>query len=261
MAADFLSDVIVLIPARLGSSRFPNKPLVSILGLPMIGHVLLRSQASGAGVVAVATCDIEIREFVESIGGRAVMTGDHHERASDRCAEALLRVEAEDGRTYSHVVMVQGDEPMLHPEMIAEALAPLQADDSVLVTNLLGRIDTDVEFRDPSCIKVVCNTVGDALFMTRQPVPTGGPIADPCNGKQVCIMGFRREALIRYAALAPTPLEEAESVDMLRFMEHGIPIRMAATDHRTHAVDTPDDVFIVEAALSGDPLTDQLLKR
>ena len=74
-------------------------------------------------------------------------------------------------------------------------------------------------------------------------------------------MGFRREALIRYAALAPTPLEEAESVDMLRFMEHGIPIRMAATDHRTHAVDTPDDVFIVEAALSGDPLTDQLLKR
>jgi 3-deoxy-manno-octulosonate cytidylyltransferase (CMP-KDO synthetase) len=239
-------NVAALIPARMGSSRFPGKPLAMLLGRPMIGHVYERvSRNPLLAATAVATCDQEIFSYVNSIGGRAVMTGSHHERASDRCAEALQIMEAEDGIAYDIVVMVQGDEPMTHPDMISEAVNPMLADSSLKIVNLLGTIKSAREFEDRNCIKVVCDLEGNALYFSREPIPTRSKQALVPMGKQVCVIPFRREFLLQYTRLAPTPLEIAESVDMLRVLEHGLKLRMIPTRHESHAVDTPADLELV----------------
>ena len=241
---------LALIPARMGSGRFPGKPMALILGKPMIGHVYERVALSPLlDLVAVATCDREIYDYIESIGGVAVMTGDQHERASDRCAEALLKLEQANNVTYDVVVMVQGDEPMTHPDMIAEALQPLLDDSAVQVVNLLGKIQDTAEFEDRNCIKVVCDLNFNALYFSREPIPTRCKIDDIPMGKQVCIIPFRRDYLLEYTSLAPTPLEIAESVDMMRILEHGMKVRMAPTKHNTQAVDTLEDLHKVECLL------------
>lgn len=242
--------ILALIPARMGSSRFPGKPMVKINGKPMIGHVYERvAKASILDLVAVATCDQEIADYIESIGGKAVMTSDHHERASDRCAEALLKLEEENRLQYDIVVMVQGDEPMTHPEMISEAVRPLLDDDGVKVVNLLGKIKDHAEFEDRNCIKVVCNLNSDALYFSREPIPTRCKVDDIPMRKQVCIIPFRRDFLLEYTDMPPTPLEIAESVDMMRVLEHGLKVRMVPTSHDTQAVDTPEDLLKVENIL------------
>ena len=240
-------NILALIPARMGSSRFPGKPMAKLLGKPMIGHVYERvSQNSLLTGVVVATCDNEIADYIESIGGRAVLTGSHHERASDRCAEALEVVEREDGVTYDIVVMVQGDEPMTHPEMISEAVTPMLVDPALQIVNLLGEIVSTAEFEDRNCIKVVCDLKSNALFFSREPIPTRFVTDDIPKGKQVCIIPFRRDFLFEYTRMSPTPLEIAESVDMMRVLEHGLKVRMVPTQYNTHAVDTPEDLAKVE---------------
>jgi len=239
--------ILALIPARMGSSRFPGKPMAKILGKPMIGHVYERVAKSPLlTMTAVATCDKEIFDYIESIGGKAVMTSDVHERASDRCAEALLKLEEEYQTSYNIVVMVQGDEPMTHPNMISEAVEPMLSDSSIQVVNLLGSIQIIEEFEDPNCIKVVCDTQGDALYFSRAPIPsrTMGSIIQ--MKKQVCIIPFRRDFLIEYTNLSPTPLEIAESVDMMRVLESGRSVRMIPTNYSSSAVDTPEDLTKVE---------------
>lgn len=239
--------ILALIPARMGSSRFPGKPMASILGKPMIGHVYERvSQNKLLTGTVVATCDIEIADYIRSIGGRAVMTGSHHERASDRCAEALEVIEREDGGTYEIVVMVQGDEPMTHPDMISEAVNPMLENPGLQIVNLLGKIESIAEFEDRNCIKVVCDLKGNALYFSREPIPTRSKVPDVPMGKQVCIIPFRRDFLLQYTNLAPTPLEIAESVDMMRVLEHGLKVRMVPTQHSSCAVDTPADLIKVE---------------
>jgi 3-deoxy-manno-octulosonate cytidylyltransferase (CMP-KDO synthetase) len=239
--------VLALIPARMGSSRFPGKPMANLCGKPMIGHVYERvSRAEILDFVAVATCDREIADYIVSIGGRAVMTSEGHERASDRCAEALEILEQETGERFDIVVMVQGDEPMTHPEMIQEAVQPMLEDEKILVTNLLGIIHDEKEFEDPNCIKVVCNLNYDALYFSREPIPTRSKVSAAPMYKQVCIIPFRRDYLLQYSNLKPTPLELVESVDMMRVLEHGDTVRMVPTEHQTCAVDTPEDLKRVE---------------
>ncbi|PKN70935.1 MAG: 3-deoxy-manno-octulosonate cytidylyltransferase [Deltaproteobacteria bacterium HGW-Deltaproteobacteria-12] len=239
--------ILALIPARMGSGRFPGKPMASILGKPMIGHVYERVTKSPLlNLTAVATCDREIFDYIKSIGGTAVMTGDQHERASDRCAEALVKLEEANHTRYDIVVMVQGDEPMTHPDMIDEALQPLLTDPGINVVNLLGQIKDDKEFEDRNCIKVVCDLQLNALYFSREPIPTRCKVADIPMGKQVCIIPFRRDFLLEYTRMKPTPLEVAESVDMMRVLEHGLKVRMAPTRHNTQAVDTIDDLKRVE---------------
>ena len=251
--------ILALIPARMGSSRFPGKPLAHLLGVPMIGHVYQRvALNTDLTLTAVATCDEEIADYVRSIGGRVVMTGNHHERASDRCAEALEILEKSEGVTYDVVVMVQGDEPLVHPEMITQALAPIRADPSILITNLLGTIRDEAEFEDRNCIKVVCDLQSDALYFSREPIPTRAKVRDIPMGKQICIIPFRRQFLLDYTRLAPTPLEIAESVDMLRVLEHGLKVRMVPTRHDTQAVDTEADRKRVEQVMAKDPVYRQL---
>jgi 3-deoxy-manno-octulosonate cytidylyltransferase (CMP-KDO synthetase) len=240
-------NILALIPARMGSSRFPGKPMAKILGKPMIGHVYERVvQCNLLTKVVVATCDNEIAEYINSIGGQAVMTSDQHERASDRCAEALNYLEKEDGIQYDIIVMVQGDEPMIHPEMITEAVKPMLHDSKIMVTNLLGDIESIEEFEDRNCIKVVCDQQSNAIYFSREPIPTRSKISNILMKKQVCIIPFTRAFLLEYTELPPTPLEIAESIDMMRVLEYGMRVRMIPTKHQTHAVDTVEDLNKVE---------------
>ena len=246
--------ILSLIPARMGSSRFPGKPMARILGKPMIGHVFERvSKSKQLIATAVATCDKEISDYIKSIGGTAVMTSDRHERASDRCAEALGIIEKMNKTKYDIVVLVQGDEPMTHPEMIDEAVAPMLSNSKIQITNLLGKIDTIEEFEDRNCIKVVCDLEGDALYFSREPIPTRCKTDAIPMGKQVCVIPFRRNFLLEYNRMTPTPLEVAESVDMMRILEHGMKVRMVPTNHKTYSVDTLNDLHRLEKIMATVP--------
>jgi 3-deoxy-manno-octulosonate cytidylyltransferase (CMP-KDO synthetase) len=252
--------ILALIPARMGSSRFPGKPMAPLLGIPMIEHVYRRVALGKVTAAVVATCDREIADHMRSIGARVAMTASHHERASDRCAEALENIEKEDGIRFDIVVMVQGDEPLVHPEMISEAVAPMLAEQTILVTNLLGSIDGDEEFEDRNCIKVVCDRNGDALYFSREPIPTRSKGVNAPMGKQICVIPFRRQFLIDYTHLKPTPLEIAESVDMMRVLENGLKVRMVPTSHQSYSVDTESDRVRVEGLMRSDALHEQIFR-
>ena len=240
-------NILALIPARMGSSRFPGKPMAKILGKPMIGHVYERVvQCNLLTKVVVATCDNKIAEYINSIGGQAVMTSDQHERASDRCAEALNCLEKEDGIQYDIIVMVQGDEPMTHPNMISEAVTPMLDDPEILVSNLLGDIENIEEFEDRNCIKVVCDQQSNAIYFSREPIPTRSKGGNIPMKKQVCVIPFTRAFLLEYTELSPTPLEIVESIDMMRVLECGMKVKMVPTKHQTYAVDTIEDLNKVE---------------
>jgi 3-deoxy-manno-octulosonate cytidylyltransferase (CMP-KDO synthetase) len=238
-----MEKILALIPARMGSSRFPGKPLAKLLGEPMIGHVYKRVACNNMlSLTTVATCDREIADYIQSIGGRSVMTSDRHERASDRCAEALEVLEKEEGKHFNIVVMVQGDEPMTNPEMISEVLQPMLDDPDVRVTNLIGEIKSMEEFEDRNCVKVVCDLRGDALFFSREAIPTQSIKKKIHMKKQLGIISFRRDFLYDYNNMESTPLEIAESVDMLRVLEYGLKVRMIPTKYQTHGVDTLEDL-------------------
>ena len=239
-------NAVAVIPARMGSSRFPRKPLAPILGRPMIQWVYEGTRANTRiGQVYIATCDEEIRVAAERFGAPVIMTSDRHERASDRVAEASRHFAAE------VVVMVQGDEPMVTAEMIDLAVRPFE-EAGVLCTNLAAAIETEEEFRDPNTVKVVFGKGGDALYFSREPVPstlrTG--FQRGLAYRQVCVIGFRRDFLFRYSELEPTRWEKAESIDMLRILEHGMQVRIVKTTERCFPVDTEADLRLVEQLLS-----------
>ncbi len=223
--------IIAIIPARLGSSRFPRKPLARLLNRPMIEHVFCRtSMCVELAEVWVATCDKEIRKVVEEFGGRVIMTSPMHERASDRVAEAAQQIQAD------IVVMVQGDEPMITPGMISAAVAPMLADRSIECVNLARRITGSEEYLDPNTIKVVMNSANDALYFSRAPIPALNiaHLDRVSVFKQVCVIPFRRDFLREFTRLAQTPLERIESIDMLRALEHGHRVRLVQTEVETH---------------------------
>lgn len=244
--------VAAVIPVRMGSSRFPGKPLVKICGIPMVQHIYRRvAMTEELGGVYVATCDEEIRQAVEEFGGKTILTADTHQRASDRTAEVAERLDVD------VVVMVQGDEPLIHPEMIRLAVKPLKENPEIVCSNLASKIRSPQEFEDPNTIKVAMRKDGFALYFSREPIPTTsvkGFFSGVPLYKQVCIIPFRRDFLLRFAQLPPTPLEIAESIDMLRILEHGYGVKMVESEYETHAVDTPEDLRLVEHMMERDPL-------
>lgn len=244
-----------IIPARMGSTRFPGKPLAEIAGVPMVGHVHLRSQMSDRlDRVVTATCDEEIRDYVESIGGEALMTSDAHESASDRAAEAVTKVEDRRGGQVDSVVMIQGDEPLVRPEMIDAALEALHEDPAPIV-NLVRKLATDAEQENPNYVKVVTNPEGYALYYSRAPIPAAKEDGDAYKPrKQVPIIPFERDFLIEFTELPQTPLERTESVDMLRVLEHGYDVKTVPTKYPVQSVDVPEDVERAEHLLDDDPL-------
>ena len=254
-------NIISIIPARMGSSRFPGKPMADILGMPMIGHVYKRVKMSKLlNEVYVATCDKEIYDYIKSIGGKAVMTSDCHERCSDRCAEAMLKIEKEENKKVDIMVMVQGDEPLIFPQMIEEAVEPMLKDKSVKITNLVADLKTVEEFEDPNEVKVVVDKNGNALYFSREPIPSRkkGVLNVPMK-KQVCVIPFTRDFLLQYNDMEPTPLEIIESVDMMRILENGGKVKMIPTKYETKAVDTKEDLERVVEMMKKDELSKEYL--
>ena len=247
---------VAVIPARMSSSRFPGKPMALIHGMPMIGHCYCRVRLSDVlSDTYVATCDQEIFDYIESIGGNVVMTSDTHERASDRAAEAMLKIEEARGQKTDILVMVQGDEPMDTPGMIAEALEPMLKDDSVQIVNLMGSIGSLAEFEDPNTVKVVAGSDGNAIYFSREPIPSRKKGVDKVPMlKQICIIPFQRDYLLQFNATPEMPLERIESIDMLRVIETGGQVRMVMTEHQSIGVDTPEHLKRVEQLMADDRL-------
>jgi 3-deoxy-manno-octulosonate cytidylyltransferase (CMP-KDO synthetase) len=241
---------ICFIPARMGSSRFPGKPLALISGKPLIQRVYdAVVENSNFDMVYVATPDEEIRRYCIEAEISVVMTGHHHERATDRCQEALENLNLEP----DFCVMVQGDEPLLNREMFDVTFNAFQDVDpsQVFVTNLAGPL-TFNDLDNPNVIKVVVNNQNNALYMSRAHIPacTKEFNANIESSRQVCIIGFTPAALKLYANLKPTPLEIAESIDMLRYLENGYSIKMLEVKGFSHAVDRLEDVPIIENELA-----------
>jgi len=249
-------NILSIIPARMASSRFPGKPMKDILGVPMIGHVYKRVKMSKTlSEVYVATCDKEIFEYIVSIGGKAIMTSDNHERCSDRCAEAMLKIERDTGQICDIMVMVQGDEPLTFPQMIDESLKPMIEDSSIEITNLIADIDSNEAFEDPNEVKVVMDQNNNALYFSREPIPSRKKgVSNVPMKKQVCVIPFKRDFLLRYNKMKPTALEIIESVDMMRILENGGKVKMCETKFKTKAVDTKEDLELVINIMKSDQL-------
>jgi len=248
--------IIGVIPARMASTRFPNKPMKKIYNIPMIGHCYFRSKmCKDLDEVYVATCDKIIYDYIESICGNAIMTSDKHERASDRTAEALVKIENKSKQKVDIVVMLQGDEPMITPKMISDAIYPLIKSDDIFISNLYANIDTIDEFNDPDEVKVVVDKNNYAIYFSREPIPSvkKGFSKVPMY-KQVCIIPFKRDFLIDYNEMNQTPLEIIESVDMLRIIENGLKIKMVYTNQKSFSVDNLNDLKKVVHHMKDDDL-------
>lgn len=247
--------VVAVIPARMASTRFPNKPLAPILGLPLVEHVRRRaSLVAGIDEVIVATCDESIVEAVRAAGGFAVMTSDTHERCTTRVEEAVR------GRSGLIVLIVQGDEPLLSLEAMHAAVAPLRESVDVGCTNVLAPLEP-ADLANVDVVKAVCDQRGDLLYLTRASVPHFVHRGDVPVYRQTGLMAMRSDVLRRFVDLPETPLERAESVDMLRLLEHGVPVRGVPLPYRSYGVDRPRDVEIVERVLRDDPEQAALYRR
>ena len=242
--------VDAVIPVRMGSTRYPGKPLADIEGFTMVEHVYRRTRMSEVvDGTYIATPDEEIREEAESFGAEVIMTGEHS-RATDRVAEAA---ESLDGDI---IIVMQGDEPLVYPGMITDAVEPMLEDESVKCTNLGKAIESESAFRDPNNVKVVVDRDWNALYFSREPIPnlhdTTFDQADVY--KQVCVIPFRRDFLFEFTSLEETPLERAESIDMLRLLENEHDVRIVETDRSIYAVDTPEDHEKVNDMMAEDEL-------
>ena len=248
--------ITAVIPARMASSRYPGKPLVLINGLAMIEHVRRRTlMAAGVDHVVVATCDAPIREAVEAIGGQVVMTSNAHERCTGRVEEAMRHLPGD------IVAMVQGDEPLLIPEAVRMVIRPLIEDATLDAVNLLSPLESDADYLNPNIVKAVCDQRGYLMHLTRAAIPHFRKhVAVPVY-RQTGIMAFRTSFLHRFGTLPETPLEIAESVDMLRALEHGVRIVGVVADYVTIGVDRPADVPLVEAMLHDNATQRALFER
>ena len=239
-------DVIAIIPARFGSTRFPGKALADIDGRPMIEHVYRRAAASPVvSRVIVATDDLRIATAVAAFGGDVRLTRSDHATGTDRLAEVVATLGCD------VIVNVQGDEPLLDSRAIAEAVTPF-TDASISMTTLYRRIHNPAELADPNVVKLVLDRGGFALYFSRAPIPHA---RDPRGGwpplyRHIGLYAYRRSALLVLASLEPTPLERAEKLEQLRALEHGIRIKAIETAYDSIGVDTPQDLEQVRRLLA-----------
>jgi len=238
---------IILIPARLASTRLPNKPLADIAGVPMIVQVWRRAREADLGPVVVASGDQEIADAVIAAGGAAVMTDPGHPSGSDRIFEALTVLDP-DGH-HDVVINLQGDLPTIDPATVRAVARPLE-DDSVDISTLAAEITRVEERTDPNVTKAVIALPegarsGRALYFTRASAPWGdGPLYH-----HIGIFGYRRAALTRFVAMKPSPLERREKLEQLRALEAGMTIAVALVDKVPAGVDTQDDLARARAEL------------
>lgn len=236
-----------IIPARLAATRLPNKPLADIGGKPMIQHVYERaSRASSLSAVIIATPDEAIADAVRAFGGQVAMTSPDHRTGTDRVAEAA-RALPESVRV---IVNVQGDEPLIDPATIDAVAAPLLEDITLMMASVMCPLPEGRE-SDPNVVKVVCDARGFALYFSRSPLPYRRSQDAPYSPRQhVGLYAYRRDFLQLFPTLAPTPLEQAESLEQLRALESGVRIVMVETARVPESVDTPEDLERVRTLLA-----------
>ncbi len=243
----------VVIPARYDSSRLPGKPIIEaareVTGKYIVQHVYESAAAApSAERVIVATDDERILRAVEGFGGEAAMTDPAHRSGTDRVAEVAA------GLDHPVIVNIQGDEPDIRPEQLEQVIGLLADDEGAAMGTLAHPIESEAEWRDPNAVKVVRDGAGRALYFSRSPIPyareAGGWAArgEPRPLRHLGIYSYRREFLLRYAALPPSPLEAAEKLEQLRALSAGEAIAVALTLHACAGIDTPEDL---EAWLRG----------
>ncbi len=244
------SRVIGIIPARYGSSRLPGKPLAPIAGLPMIRRVYERSAACPLlSSVCVATDDERVRDAVAAFGGNAVMTRPDHPSGTDRVAEAAMALDAD------IVVNIQGDQPFIHPDMMTEAVRPLLGDPAAGVSTLMFPIVRDADLADPAVVKVVADLSGRALYFSRSLIPYPREAVAHSVYEHVGLYAYRKDTLLHLTTLAPTTLERVESLEQLRWLEHGVRVLVTESavpdrDYCGFSVDTAADLARAERMLS-----------
>jgi len=240
-------NVVAVIPARYGATRFPGKPLALLAGRPMIQHVFERTrQAQSITRTIVATEDERILQAVAAFGGDALMTRPDHRSGTERMAEVAMQVEAD---VY---VNVQGDEPLIDPASIDSAVAALATDDTVNVSTISVPIVNPAHIMDPNVVKVVVDFQGDALYFSRAPIPwvrDEKQRVEAQHAKHLGLYVFRREALLEFPTLPPGQWERLEQLEQLRLLENGYKIRVVETESDTVSVDVPADVAKVEEIL------------
>lgn len=244
--------ITAVIPARYASLRFPGKALAEIDGRPMIQHVYERAaQSKLVSRVIVATDDLRIANAVSAIGGEAVMTSTDHETGTDRLAEVAAGLDSD------LIVNVQGDEPLIDPAMIDLALQPFLEEAGLLMGTVKTRIKCLHDFLSPNVVKVVTDNLNNALYFSRSPLPffrdKWKDLKDEsfCCGKLLCykhvgMYVYRRDFLLKFAAMPPAFLETSEKLEQLRAIENGVKIRVVETEFDSIGVDTPDDLLKAE---------------
>lgn len=232
-----------IIPARMGSTRFPGKPLQPILGKPLVQYVYDNAKtARGLDAVVVATDDERIVKAVEAFGGVAVMTPASCASGTDRCAEVARLCQAE------YIINIQGDEPLLSPRAINQVADELQIDAQCDIATL-RKVATAEELPNPNVSKVVCNSQGYAIYFSRLPIPFFRDNKG-LHYKHVGIYGYRGASVLeRLSKTAPTPLESAEKLEQLRALDLGMKIKVVITSYDSIGVDTPEDVIKIERIL------------
>ncbi|PLX90419.1 MAG: 3-deoxy-manno-octulosonate cytidylyltransferase [Desulfuromonas sp.] len=248
--------VTAIIPARYASTRFPGKPLALIHGTPMIEHVYRRvSRSATVSRVIVATDDTRIEQAVRAFGGDVMLTRTDHPTGTDRLAEVAQQIDAE------LIVNVQGDEPLIEPMMIDQAVRPLLDDASIRMGTLMSRIDQVDDFHNPNVVKVVTDSAGFALYFSRAPIPwprdfSAAEIAARLTElrllRHIGLYVYRRDLLLQYPQLPKTPLEQLEKLEQLRALEHGVRLYVAETECPCHGVDTLEDLARVSALMESD---------
>jgi len=246
-------EVLILIPARYASTRFPGKPLDMIGGKPMVQHVVEKAAAVSENFY-VSTYDGRIYDCVIGFGGKAVMTSTEHRSGTDRCYEAYRHVVEQTGKKYDVVVNIQGDEPFIQPEQV-KALVACFEDDKVEIATLAKRFEQNADIFDPNKVKVVCSAKGTALYFSRSVIPFCRGIEKECwlemtpFYKHVGMYAYRPEVLKEITALPQGRLEKAESLEQLRWLENGYTIAVRETAHESIGIDTPEDLKRAEAVL------------
>lgn len=235
-------NVVVMIPARLAATRLPNKPLVDIAGKPMVQWVYEKSLESSADGVYIVTPDADIARAAESFNASVIMTSHDHQTGTDRLAEAISSLPT----SVEIVVNVQGDEPRITPDAINSVITPLLEDSGLAMSTLACELPSD-RFDDPNTVKVVVKNNWDALYFSRSgiPYPRTPGVVTPLQ--HVGLYAYRRDFLAMFPSLARTVLEQAESLEQLRALEHGYRIRVVKTSHVPESVDTADDLERVRA--------------
>lgn len=253
-------NISAVIPARYGSTRFEGKPLALILGKPMIQYVYEGvCQSRLIDQVYIATDDQRIMEVVRSFGGKAVLTSPDHPTGTDRVAEVARNLRAD------IIVNVQGDEPLIKGRIIDQAIRPLLRDEGLLLSTLMTRIEEVKDWVNPNIVKVVVTRENDALYFSRSPIPLPRDLnmerllSNPSKGndllpkkvfKHIGVYVYRRDFLLRFSKMKPTPLEKLEKLEQLRALENGVRIKVIPVQYEPICVDIPEDILRVEEILS-----------